>query len=413
MQEGSSLTERLYYGDSFLREFEAQVISSEKEGERWKVVLDRTAFYPTSGGQPHDTGTLAGVPVIEVADSEQHVVHYTSAEVPSGAVRGQIDWPRRIDHMQQHTGQHLLSAAFIELFKFPTVSFHLGREISTIDLQAPEIVPRHLEEAERRTNEIIFEDRLVSVRFGTAEELAEAGIRKKVEREGILRAIEVEGFDRQPCGGTHLMRTGQAGLLLIRKVERRRDAWRVEFVCGFRALAAARGDFGTLTQAASLLSCGMPEVPRMLGKMADERREEHTALKRAEARLAEFEARAILAAQVQSGGNAVVTAVLDDATPAYLALLAAKLVTEANVTVLLASRSWSGTVGATTGGVMGNVAFAQSKGMSGDMGAVLRQVFREFGGKGGGGKDFAQGTLTDANQADSFLARAQALVTLA
>ena len=390
------MTERLYYRDSFLREFDARVISCEPEGARWRVVLDRTAFYPTSGGQPHDTGKIGGVEVLEVADAEKHVVHYTSAEVAPGPVRGEIDWARRIDHMQQHTGQHLLSAAFIELFKFQTVSFHLGKETSTIDLEAPEIVPRHLEEAERRTNEIIFEDRIVSVRFGTAEELAEAGIRKKVDREGILRAIEVEGFDRQPCGGTHLERTGQAGLLLIRKVERRRELWRVEFVCGFRALATARGDFATLTQAASLLSCGMPDVPRMLGKMIEERREEHTALKRAEERMAELEARALLAGRSADDG-AIFSAVLDEAGATYLALLAAKIVAEAKVTVLLASSA------------SGHVAFAQSKGLSGDMGAVLRATLKEFGGKGGGGKDFAQGTLADASQVASFLERAKAL----
>ena len=357
--------------------------------------LDRTAFYPASGGQPHDTGTIGGVPVVEVADAENHVVHYTSAEVAAGAVRGEIDWARRIDHMQQHTGQHLLSAAFIELFKFQTVSFHLGKDLSTIDLEAPEIVPRHLEEAERRTNEIIFEDRVVSVRFGTAEELAEAGIRKKVDREGILRAIEVEGFDRQPCGGTHLARTGQAGLMLIRKVERRRELWRVEFACGYRALAVARGDFATLTKAASLLSCGMPDVPRMLGKMIEERREEHTALKRAEERMAEVEARALLAGRPADGG-AKVSAVLDGASAAYLALLAAKIVAEADVTVLLASSA------------SGHVAFAQSKGLSGDMGALLRAALKEFQGKGGGGKDFAQGTLADASQVSQFLERAKA-----
>lgn len=300
----------------------------------------------------------------------------------------------------------MLSAAFIELFKFETASFHLGREISTIDLRASEIVPRHLEEAERRTNEIIFEDRVVSVCFGTAEELAEAGVRKKVEREGILRAIEVEGFDRQPCGGTHLMRTGQAGLLLIRKVERRRDTWRVEFVCGFRALAAARGDFATLTQAAQLLSCGMPEVPRMLGKMIEERREEHTALKRAEDRLAEFEARALLAARVQTGDTAIVAAVVNDATPAYLAMLAAKIVAEGKVTVLLAARSSGGTSGETGGHVL----LVQSKGLSGDMGAALRELLKEFSGKGGGGKDFAQGTIADANQAQAFMDHAKAIL---
>jgi alanyl-tRNA synthetase len=391
------VTERLYYRDSFLREFEARVESCEQEGERWKVLLDRTAFYPTSGGQPHDLGKLNGVPVIEVAEGEnEKVVHYTSAAIPAGAVHGEIDWPRRLDHMQQHTGQHLLSAAFIELFKFPTVSFHLGKEISTIDLEAPAIVPRHLEEAERRVNEIIFEDRVVAVQFGTAEELEEAGIRKKVEREGVLRAIEVVGFDRQPCGGTHLERTGQAGLLLIRKLERRRDLWRVEFVCGYRALTAARGDFAALGQAASLLSCGLPDVPAVLAKMIEEKRGLHSAVKRLEERLAEQEARALLAtgSAEKQGGVRIVARALEEATPGYLGLIAGKLVGEAGVVALLASRG------------AGHVVFAQSKGFSNDMGALLRETLKEFGGKGGGAKDFAQGSMPDPAKADELLARA-------
>ena len=356
----SEATERLYYRDSFLREFDAQVISCEKEGERWKIVLDRTAFYPTSGGQPYDTGKLGDVPVIEVADAEHKVVHYASAAIPVGPVHGVIDWPRRIDHMQQHTGQHLLSAAFIELFGFQTVSFHLGKEISTIDLDTPAVKAEHLEKAEWRVNEVIFEDKPVVIRFGTAEELAEAGIRKKVEREGVLRAIEVEGFDRQPCGGTHLERTGQAGLLLIRKLERRRDQCRVEFVCGFRALSAARNDFSTLTQAASLLSCGMAEVPAVLGKLIEERRVQHGAVKRLEERLAEHEARELLAsrAATDAGSLRVIASALEEATPAYLGLLAAKLVAEANVVTLLASRA------------SGHVAFAQTKGLPLDMGVL-------------------------------------------
>ena len=388
-------TERLYYRDSFLREFDAQVISCEKEGERWKVVLDRTAFYPTSGGQPSDTGKLGDVPVIEVADAEQKVVHYASAAVPVGPVHGVIDWPRRIDHMQQHTGQHLLSAAFIELFGFQTVSFHLGREISTIDLDTPAVIPKQLEEAERRVNEVIFEDKPVVIRFGTAEELVEAGIRKKVEREGILRAIEVEGFDRQPCGGTHLERTGQAGLLLIRKLERRRDQCRVEFVCGFRALAAARSNFSTLTQAASLLSCGLGEVPAALGKSIEERRVQHGAVKRLEERLAQHEARELLASQPSTGALRVIATALEEATPSYLGLLAAKLVAEANVVALLASRA------------SGHVVFAQTKGLPHDMGALLRDTLKPFGGKGGGAKDFAQGSMVDAVKAADVIAHAK------
>jgi alanyl-tRNA synthetase len=392
------VTERLYYRDSFLREFDARVESCEHAGERWKVVLDRTAFYPTSGGQPHDLGKLNGVPVIEVADGEnEKVVHYTSAAIPAGAVHGEIDWPRRLDHMQQHTGQHLLSAALIELFKFPTVSFHLGKEISTIDIEAPAIVARHLEEAERRVNEIIFEDRVVAIRFGTAEELAEAGIRKKVEREGVLRAIEVEGFDRQPCGGTHLERTGQAGLLLIRKLERRRDLWRVEFVCGYRALAAARGDFAALGQAATLLSCGLPEVPAVLGKMIEEKRRMYSASKQLEERLAEQESRALLEASglaPEQGRGRIVVHVLKDGTPGYLRMVAERLVGQASVVALLASRE------------SGHVVFAQSKGYANDMGKALRETLGDFGGKGGGSKDFAQGSISDPAKADEVLARA-------
>jgi len=395
------VTERLYYHDSSLCEFDAQVISCEQEGGRWKVVLDRTAFYPTSGGQPHDLGTLNGVPVIEVADAEENkVVHYTTAEVPAGAVHGEIDWARRRDHMQQHTGQHLLSAAFIELFQFPTVSFHLGKEISTIDLEAPVIVPRHLEEAERRVNEIIFEDRPVVIRFGTAEELAEAGIRKKVEREGMLRAIEIEGIDRQPCGGTHLERTGQAGLLLIRKLERRRELWRVEFVCGLRALGTARADFATLTQAASLLSCGLPEVPAVLAKIIEERRMQHAETKKLEERLAEHEARALMAssAPLDAYGSRLIVASVERATPAYLGLVAARIVAADGAVALLGSRE------------TGHVVFAQSKGLAHDMGGVLRESLKEFGGKGGGPKDFAQGSVPDAAKVDSVLARARVLL---
>jgi alanyl-tRNA synthetase len=294
----------------------------------------------------------------------------------------------------------------VELFNFPTVSFHLGREVSTIDLEAPSIVPRHIEEAERRTNEIIFEDRVVTVRFGTAQELEEAGIRKKVDREGILRAIEVEGFDRQPCGGTHLARTGQAGLLLTRKLERRRDSWRLEFVCGYRALATARADYAALTQAASLLSCGLPDVPKMLEKLLEERRSQHSAVKRLEERLAELEARSLLAANppAATGAPHLIVAAIEDASPEYLRLLAAKIAAEANAVALLASR------------LTGHLAFAQSKelakGLKGDMGAVLRDTLKQFPGKGGGAKDFAQGSLSNPSQADAALSHAKASLSI-
>jgi alanyl-tRNA synthetase len=325
-----------------------------------------------------------------------HVVHYTTAEVPAGPIHGKIDWPRRLDHMQQHTAQHLLSAALIELFGFETVSFHLGKEISTIDLATPSLVPRQLEAAERRTNEIIFEDRPVVIRFGTAQELAESGIRKKVDREGILRAIDIEGFDRQPCGGTHLASTGQAGLILLRKLERTREHTRIEFVAGYRALSAARGDFATLTQAATLLSCALADVPAGIAKNIEDRRANTSAIKRLEERLANLEAQAMLQQHPESpNGIRLIVTTPPDATPAYLALLAARLTTEKNVIALLASRE------------SGHVVAARSPELTQDLGAILRESLKEFQGKGGGAKHFAQGALPDPTQTDAFLSRAK------
>jgi alanyl-tRNA synthetase len=396
------VTERLYYHDSFVKEFEAQVVSCEPEAERWKIVLDRTAFYPTSGGQPHDLGSLGAASIVEVSDAETHIVHYASAALPLGKVRGKIDWPRRFDHMQQHTAQHLLSAAFIELFGVPTVSFHLGAEICTIDLKAPSLTQRQLEQAERRTNEIIFEDRVVSVRFGTAEELAVAGVRKSVDRVGVLRAVEIDRMDLQPCGGTHLSRTGQAGMILIRKLERRRDEYRVEFVAGNRALETARADYATLTQAAAALTCGLPEVSAVVAKIIEERRTQHSARRNLEDRLADFEATALIRGgedrPTPDGHPRVIVGLLEDASPSYLTLLAARITGSAagagaarHVIAFLGSRT------------SGHVALAQSKGSAGDLGANLREALKRFGGKGGGGKDFAQAVLGDPAKVPDFL----------
>ncbi|MGH9729613.1 MAG: alanyl-tRNA editing protein [Candidatus Acidiferrales bacterium] len=393
------MTERLYYNDSFLREFDAQVLACEPAKARWRVRLDCTAFYPTSGGQPFDTGRLGAARVVEVLDAESdEIAHFTDQPVAAGAIHGAIDWPRRFDHMQQHTAQHMLSAAFIELFKFQTVSFHLGREISTIDLAAPSVTPRQLEEAERRVNEIIFDDRPIAVRYGTAEELAAQGIRKKVEREGTLRVIDIDNFDRQPCGGTHLTRTGQAGMLLTRKCERQKQNWRVEFVAGWRALAAARSDFAALRQAAEHLGCGMAELPENVRKIQEGCRSSQRDAKQLTERLAELEAVDLLSRNAetsQDGTQKTIVFVSDDAAASYLAILAAKIVATPKMQVILASRAAQAIV------------LAQSTGLDGDMGALLRELLAPVGGKGGGSKLFAQGTVPETSALDGVVSAAR------
>jgi alanyl-tRNA synthetase len=388
-------TERLYYNDSFLREFEARVISCAPLGAQFHVVLDRTAFYPTSGGQPNDTGQLGNATVVDVTERDDGtIVHVTDRELELGQVLGTIDWQRRFDHMQQHTGQHLLSAAFVEPFKMHTVSFHLGGESSTIDLAGASLSADKVEAAERLTNQIIFEDRTVEVRYSTREELAASGARKEVDREGVLRAVSVEKFDLQPCGGTHVARTGQVGLVLLRKIDKQRQNWRVEFVCGGRAMRAAREGFAALSEAARLLTCGQPEVPAMLEKALEERKQSQRSRQILLETLAGYEAAELLGG-TGSGAVSVVVRVFDDAEPAYLRMVATRLAAEPGVQTLLGTRAG------------GHVVFAQSPGLAADMNVLLREALHAAGGKGGGTRDFAQGSVPDALRVDAVLTAAR------
>ena len=236
------MTRRLYYDDSYLRGFEAQIV----EAARNRVYLDAAAFYPTSGGQPHDLGAINGLPVVDVIDEGERIAHLVDGEILPGAARGDIDWSRRFDHMQQHTGQHLLSASIAALFRIPTLSFHLGVDGATIDIQTPSLTSQQVAVIEKRANEIVFENRAVSVSYCEATE--EIGLRKASERSGTLRVVTIEDFDVSACGGTHVRSTAEIGPIWIRKLDRMRGNVRVEFVCGLRAIASMRAANESLGQ---------------------------------------------------------------------------------------------------------------------------------------------------------------------
>ena len=250
------MTDRLYYNDPSLREFEATVTGVERAGDRLRVALDRTAFYPTSGGQPFDTGTLGQLRVIDGVDDNggtiAHVVENGALEV-GDPVHGAIDWPRRFDHMQQHTGQHVLSAAFEHLFQVRTLSFHLGVAASTIDL-AREMAADEIAAAEGEANRIVWEDRPVAIRYASGEEAAALKLRKEPVRSGTLRLVEVEGFDLSACGGTHVARTGAIGVIAVGAWERFKGGQRIEFLCGGRALERFRRMRDAVTAGVRLLS---------------------------------------------------------------------------------------------------------------------------------------------------------------
>jgi alanyl-tRNA synthetase len=241
------VTERLYYHDSYLTHFTAAIQSVD--GVR--AYLDRTAFYPTSGGQPFDTGFLNGARVLEVTEEGESIVHVLDRPIEPGEATGGIDWARRFDHMQQHTGQHLLSAVFEAHAGLATIGFHLGRDVSTIDLTAPQVDAQTLERIERSANEEIARNREVAVSFEDAASVGE--LRKASDRSGTLRIVTIAGLDRSACGGTHVRRTGEIGCILLGRTEKIRNSTRIEFVCGLRAISAARADRKALkTQADAL-----------------------------------------------------------------------------------------------------------------------------------------------------------------
>lgn len=263
------MTERLYYTDSYLTAFDASVVETGEGGLR--VYLDRTAFYPSSGGQPNDLGTLNGNRVVDVVDEDERIAHVMERPLQAGAVSGSVDWVRRLDHMQQHSGQHLLSAVFEALYGMKTVSFHLGAESSTIDLETPALSPAQVRAVEERTAELVLGCHPVGVDFEDAS--AAAGLRKASEREGTLRIVSIEGVDRSACGGTHVRSTGEIGPIQIRRLDKIRGNIRVEFLCGHRALRRARADFEALSLAGKLFSSPLDEVPELVKALQEQARE--------------------------------------------------------------------------------------------------------------------------------------------
>lgn len=397
------MTERLYYTDSFLYEFEARVV--EVGGDA--ITLDRSAFYPTSGGQVFDTGWIetsdsARLRVREVAEDEDtgEVVHLLEAGdqglQPGSVVRGMIDAERRQDHMQQHSGQHVLSAAFEKLYGFATVSFHMGDENCTIDLATDAVPGKQLEAAETLANQVIAEDRPVEIRFVTPDEARTMGVRKipPAERER-LRLIDIRDFDLNACGGTHVRSTGQIGGILLRKTEKVKQGVRVEFVCGLRAIRTARRDFETLTEAASVFSTHIWEVPQQVRKSLEEIKSAQKAQHRLLEEVAELQAQQMLHAAEERGGHKLVVRLFSDRDLGFIKMLAQRLTKSGSAVVLLSC-----------GGTQPALVFAQTAGLSNDMGALMKQTVQRLGTRGGGNRDMAQGGAPDSNSAEQALRQA-------
>lgn len=377
------MTEKLYYEDSYLTRFEARVIAGGTE-----AVLDRTAFYPSSGGQPNDLGELGGAAVRDVTEDEAgRVVHILDSPVEAGAlVEGKVDWGRRFDHMQQHTGQHLLSAVFQELYGWPTLSFHMGMEVSTIDLEAASISQDQLILVEREANSRITANLAVGLAFEEAE--SAQGLRKPSDRGGMLRVVSIEGLDRSACGGTHVRATGEIGCLLIRKQEKVRGLVRVEFVCGGRAVARAREDFNLLTRVARCFSAGLEETPGLVASLVEQAKDAEKSKRKLLMELAGMRGRELYGSTPVGAEGCRVHLERVVALDEEVRALAQSFTAQADgrfIALCVTPPS---------------VLYAVSEGVAPGAGVRLKELLEANGGRGGGAARTAQGSLPDAAAAE-------------
>jgi len=387
-------TQSLYYQDAYLRAFTGRIVGRRQVDGRPAVALDRTAFYPTGGGQPHDTGTLNGVAVTDVFAADGVIWHVLEADLPDEVVTGALNWPRRFDHMQQHTGQHVLSQAFVTCCHAETVAFHLGAEISTIDLNRTDLDADALAAAEATANAVVDEARPVTATFVTQEELARLPLRKPPKVTEAIRIVQVEGFDWSACGGTHVANSAQIGLIKIVGAERRGTELRVSFLCGRRA----RADYGRLQALASGLAarftCSQDEVPAAIERLAREQQATRKALEELEAQWAEATAAAWWAESAAVDGRRIIARALD-APPERVKALAQALRSRPGTIALLAAR-----------GERPQLIFARSDDVMLNMGELMRTATAAAGGRGGGRPEWAQGGAPTAEGLDRALSAA-------
>lgn len=371
------MADRIYYTDAYATEFDATVTRAERSGDRTVVRLDRTAFYPTSGGQPFDVGTLGEARVIDVLDADDgDVLHVVDGELSEGMrVAGRVDWTRRFDHMQQHTGQHVLSAAFDRICGARTESFHLGADTATIDL-GRELSAAQIAAAEEDANRVVWEDRPVTVRFADAAEAAAMPLRKESVRSGTLRLVDVDGYDLSACGGTHVARTGAIGIIAVTGWERFKGGLRVGFACGGRALLAHRRLRDVAAASIRLLSVLPEELPAAIERLQGDAKESKRVIRALQGQLAGHQADALV--QGADGGR-VVAALAGWDQAGLKSIASAVAEREGHVAALV------------TAELPAAIVIARHPSAATNCADVLKQAVARFGGKGGGRPELAQG----------------------
>ncbi len=405
-------TKRLYYEDAYTTRFKARIVERVRvergAAVATAIVLDKSYFYPTSGGQPFDKGAINDVPVLDVTirEADGAVLHWiATGDIWSDDIVADIDWGRRFDHMQQHTGQHILSQAFMRVANAETLSFHLSDETVTIDLETTAVQPEHIEQAEYLANQVVWQNRPVHIRAASAEEAQQLPLRKiPAGRDGRLRLIEIEDFDISACGGTHVGATGEVGLIKIVKLGRAGANLRVEFCCGRRALQDYRQKNSVVNRLTAVLTTSAGEVVDSVTRLQDEVKETRRQIKRQQNSLLQLEANSLLAQGTKKNATTIVSRVYADSESdvSHLRTLASRLTKDGNVVALL--------------GLAGSkcmLIFSRSAAAPGDMNQLIKPSLQMLGSASGGGTaEMAQGggPAADVERVEQAVARAERLL---
>ncbi len=383
------MTKRLYYQDSYLKEFKAKVLKKKKIDNRPAVVLDETAFYPTSGGQTYDIGIIQDVPVVEVVEDNDEIIHILKEELKeeiNSEVVGKVDWERRFDHMQQHLGQHILSGALMEIYDAETVSFHLGEKVCTLDIAKEKLTEEEVKKAEECANKIIFNNRPVKCYFVEGEEeLKKLNLRKTPDKKGKIRIIEVENFDLSACGGTHCRATGEVGLIKITKWEKRGEKIRLEFICGRRAWKDYFWKNELIKNISNKLTIKDSELGEAIDRMLQEQKEIRKELKEFKEKLQEYEARNLInESSLIDDGIKIINKVFEEKNFQEVMGLVQKIINlDDNVVVLAGIKKRGESEG-------GKILFACSGALNYDMNRLIKEAGKFIEGRGGGTPNFAQ-----------------------
>ena len=363
-------TRRLYFEDAYQRQFEATLVDHFQHQGRPAALLDQTCFYPESGGQPSDRGTMDGVNVIHVLEDGEKIIHLLESDLTGPRINGAIDWTRRFDHMQQHSGQHILSQCFVELLDGKTLSFHLGEEASTLEIGLGEISETDAERVEKRANEIVFEDREIKTYFIPEDKISAIPLRRPPKKEGLIRVVEVSGFDYSACGGTHCRRTGEIGLVKINRWDKIRGNSRFEFRCGYRAFEDYGSKNRSVVAASAKLSVHERDIPSAVEKTIQEVKQAKKKMRKLQEQLAVFEAREL----VQKAGGKILRHVWAEKSPEEGKLLALNIIRAGDFAVLFGIRSEE----------KDHLILASSGTLPLDMRELIPLVYSRIGGRGGG-----------------------------